>query len=751
MTAAQLPFFARLGLHVGVIGSLASLAVGVGTAVDAAARIGLYAVTTAGSEQLGIGVGGIQGPTFTRNGSAVDTTLPGDVVISGNLTVSGTTTTINSTVVNVQDKVLSVAYTAGANVAVPAVIAGITVYRGAIASVARDSAGLFWDENASAWKFALNTGNDNSTLGAAQAVVMAGLTATTGAFTTISASGQITSTVSTGSAPLVVASTTVVGNLNVSALLGATWAAPGTIGSGTPSTGAFTTVTTSVAGSSSSLSLGIGTAIAAAARIGFYADTSVGTEALASMVGGVAGLSQQVSSGAVVLSCSAGVDTVHTFGYACVGFLASASAGDALLYPRGGAITGPYFRARANGSSVINAATAGSVAMRINNVDVFNVASAIIGITQGVATSGSSTGFTWTGGAHTTLASGTEARDWEWNGARVVQFATTTPATQRQMWMRAATYSCDTAAQTITTAATLAISGAPVAGTNVTITTPLALWVQTGNVSFSESTDNTFTTGYGKLGLVSSGTSTTFYLAQASNYNSTDYALSQNSSGATRINCKTGQTVAVLINGGTKFTVATSSATFPSGVPVTISDSTTSTTTGTGALIVTGGCGIGGQLTASTMTVTGAVTFNSAGSTFTLNHLLLFGNGFAAYDTARTQPTIYGTSSAGAAYPFLEAGNLIISPRISGAARDVIITAAGTSASFRFNRLGNFVMGEAALATNATDGFFYVRTCAGTPTGVPSSFTGTAAMCYDSTNHKLYVYDSGWKTTTVFA
>lgn len=70
-----------------------------------------------------------------------------------------------------------------------------------------------------------------------------GGTPSTGAFTTISASGQITSTVSTGSAPFVVASTTVVANLNASALGGATFAAPGAIGGGTPSTGAFTTVT----------------------------------------------------------------------------------------------------------------------------------------------------------------------------------------------------------------------------------------------------------------------------------------------------------------------------------------------------------------------------------------------------------------------------------------------------------------------------------------------------------------------------
>jgi hypothetical protein len=73
------------------------------------------------------------------------------------------------------------------------------------------------------------------------------LTANSGAFTTISATGQITSTLATGTAPFSIASTTVVPNLNVSQLLGGTWAVPGTIGSTTPNTGAFTTLTASAA------------------------------------------------------------------------------------------------------------------------------------------------------------------------------------------------------------------------------------------------------------------------------------------------------------------------------------------------------------------------------------------------------------------------------------------------------------------------------------------------------------------------
>jgi hypothetical protein len=55
--------------------------------------------------------------------------------------------------------------------------------------------------------------------------------------------GQFTSTLATGTAPFSITSTTVVPNLNVSQLLGNTWVAPGTIGSTTPNTGAFTTIT----------------------------------------------------------------------------------------------------------------------------------------------------------------------------------------------------------------------------------------------------------------------------------------------------------------------------------------------------------------------------------------------------------------------------------------------------------------------------------------------------------------------------
>jgi hypothetical protein len=64
----------------------------------------------------------------------------------------------------------------------------------------------------------------------------------------------------------------------------------------------------------------------------------------------------------------------------------------------------------------------------------------------------------------------------------------------------------------------------------------------------------------------------------------------------------------------------------------------------------------------------------------------------------------------------------------------------------RIPAAGGMVVGTAALATSATDGFLYVPTCAGTPTGTPTTQTGTAPIVVDTTNNKLYFYSGGqWR------
>lgn len=114
-------------------------------------------------------------------------------------------------------------------------------------------------------------------------------------------------------------------------------------------------------------------------------------------------------------------------------------------------------------------------------------------------------------------------------------------------------------------------------------------------------TDATFTIGYAKVGFAPGATSTRCHFAQASCYNSTDYAIEQTSAGQTKLNAKSGASAIVSIGSTAKLTVATSAATFASGVPVTISD-TTVAGAGTGALIVTGG------ISAASLAVSGNIT-----------------------------------------------------------------------------------------------------------------------------------------------
>jgi hypothetical protein len=56
---------------------------------------------------------------------------------------------------------------------------------------------------------------------------------------------------------------------------------------------------------------------------------------------------------------------------------------------------------------------------------------------------------------------------------------------------------------------------------------------------------------------------------------------------------------------------------------------------------------------------------------------------------------------------------------------------------------GSAVLGGIAITTTATDGFTYVPSCAGVPTGTPTTWNDAVALVVDSTDHVPWIYSGG--------
>lgn len=105
-------------------------------------------------------------------------------------------------------------------------------------------------------------------------------------------------------------------------------------------------------------------------------------------------------------------------------------------------------------------------------------------VSQSNATVSGSTGLlTVVGGTMISQSGATELTDVNFRLRRTLQRVTGAVPTQRAVILDSPTYSF-TGASTITTAATLAISGSPQAGTNATITNSHSLWIQTGSIRY---------------------------------------------------------------------------------------------------------------------------------------------------------------------------------------------------------------------------------------------------------------------------
>lgn len=175
----------------------------------------------------------------------------------------------------------------------------------------------------------------------------------------------------------------------------------------------------------------------------------------------------------------------------------------------------------------------------------------------------------------------------------------------------------------------------------------------------------------------------------------------------------------------------------------------------------------GGPATLTTLAVSGAVSLTGTGQRVTAD----FSNATAVNRAAFQTGTTNGNSTAallpngtGTVTQWLAANNSdpancsFVSIFVSSTEARLQSSRLGTGSFLplkfytnsaeqgQIDTAGNWRIGTAAIATTATDGFLYIPTCAGTPTGTPTTVTGLAPLVVNSTNNKLYFYSGGaWR------
>ncbi len=171
------------------------------------------------------------------------------------------------------------------------------------------------------------------------------------------------------------------------------------------------------------------------------------------------------------------------------GFLFSLNAGQTLLSV-GAAHNGTLYVAKRTSATIVTLSDSTFQVQNNTNLTVgntftptitFSVSPTQMSYTQVVATSGAPKAFTVIAGAHTTLTATAELIDVYFDLSRTVQWNAGAISTQRSVVFEPPTLAF-VSSSTVTTAATVAILGAPAVGANATITTSLALWVQAGKV-----------------------------------------------------------------------------------------------------------------------------------------------------------------------------------------------------------------------------------------------------------------------------
>lgn len=170
-------------------------------------------------------------------------------------------------------------------------------------------------------------------------------------------------------------------------------------------------------------------------------------------------------------------------------------------------------------------------------------------------------------------------------------------------------------------------------------------------------------------------------------------------------------------------------------------------------LALTSGGSLGVGTTAPSASIhskvsTATIMIEDTGANATPFYLANFASNNTSHFSANRDPrtgVFYNTSKCGSAVYMYSSATV---GKIEFAASDSVNT--NPPVRLTVNGLGSVVMGTGALATNATDGFLYLDSCAGAPSGTPTTNTGRVPVIIDTTNVKLYAYISGaWKSVTL--
>jgi hypothetical protein len=158
-------------------------------------------------------------------------------------------------------------------------------------------------------------------------------------------------------------------------------------------------------------------------------------------------------------------------------------------------------------------------------------------------------------------------------------------------------------------------------------------------------------------------------------------------------------------------------------------------------------------------TGTNKFSFDSSNSNYTFTKPLSLAGGatgsaptpqvkLGAYFDNAGNPSVSHIDLFGSQYGWgISAGSL---NHLSGGHHRFFVNADPASAKLTVASSGSVVIGSSALATNATEGFLYVPTCAGTPSGTPTTWTGTTPIVYNSSAHRLYAYSgSEWRSVAL--